>query len=341
MKAITSFDELTTKLNEAEEKQAISNDAFRQSLTSWYFSPALIEECPEDPLSKEYQTFQLQFYERLTKEVYSISKEKTDFDFDHAILWPYPYGTKSANSVGSHLMGYGWLIRQMNLPPESRILDIGSGFGALSYHLARMGYRVTCLDISDSLLDFVKARLSHLPQQVETICGDMATIEIPGRYDAVIFNASLHHSLEHRTVIQRLDAILAPSGTVAFTSEPVVPDDSNLVPYPWGIRLGGLSIWSICKWGWLELGFQESYFIHLLKEAGLHVTRHNLGISEQTDVWIASKSKPVNPSPGARSSSLGYDVDLETEVIQLRRLVEGYENGRFIRFMNWIKRRGG
>ena len=338
MKAITSFEHLTAKLNEAEEKQAISDDAFRRSLTAWYFSPPLIDECPADPFSAAYKAFQLQFYERLTHEAYSVSKEETDFNFEQEIMWPYPYGTRSADTVGTHLLGYGWLIKKMNLPPESRILEIGSGYGALTFHLARMGYQVTCLDISASLLDFVQARTAHLPQPIETLCGDMATVEIPGIYDAVIFNASLHHSLEHRTVLQRLATILSPKGIVAFTSEPVVPDHSILVPYPWGIRLGGLGIWSISKWGWLELGFQESYFIRLLKETGLSATRYNLGISGQTDVWIASRSGSMDASSGS-STALEYDVDLETEVIRLRKLVEGYENGRFISAMNWLKRR--
>ncbi len=336
MKVITSLDELTSKLNEAHAAQAISDDAFRQSLTSWYYSPPMIDECPADPFSAEYRAFQLKFYEHLTNEVYSVSKEEVDFNFEHEIQWPYPYGTKSANTVGTYLMGYGWLIKKMNLPPGSRILEVGSGYGALTFHLARMGYQVTCLDINQSLLDFIIARTAQLPQQIETICGDMATVEISGTYDAAIFNASLHHSLEHRSVIQRLDSKLAANGIIAFTSEPVVPDDSVLVPYPWGIRLGGLSMWTICEKGCLELGFHESYFTRLLKELGFNLTRSNLGITGNTDVWIASKSRSKGASLAAKPAALDHDLDLETEVIRLRNLVNGYENGRVMRLMNWF-----
>jgi SAM-dependent methyltransferase len=338
MKAVLSFEELSTKIKEAEEAQSISDDAFRKSLTGWYFSPPLIDDCPADPFSAAYKAFQLDFYERLTNQGYAVTNEETDFNFEQEIKWPYPYGTRSADTVGTHLLGYGWLIKKMALPPESRILEIGSGYGALTYHLARMGYQVSCLDISQSLLNFVQARTASAPQEIEIICGDMATVDIPGTYDAVIFNASLHHSLEHRAVVQRLASILAPAGIIAFTSEPVVPQDSILVPYPWGIRLGGLGIWSIIQWGWMELGFQEPYFLRLLQAAGYHATRYNLGISGQTDVWIASRSERRETSTGS-GSSLMYDVDLETEVIRLRRLVEGYENGRVMRLMNWLKKR--
>jgi protein-L-isoaspartate O-methyltransferase len=339
MKALTSFEQLTAKLNEAEEKQAISDDAFREAVSSWYLSPAIFGEIPNDPFSPEFKAFQLKIYERLTDKVYDVANEETVFNFDHEILWPYPYGTKSAQTVGTHLMGYGWLIKAMNLPAESRILEIGSGYGSLTVHLASMGYRVTCLDISSSLLTFTKARTDHLPQQIKTICGDMATVEIGESFDAIILNASLHHSLEHRAVIERLEPLLAANGIVAFTAEPVVGDDSVYVPYPWGIRLGGLSIWSICKWGWLELGFQESYFIRILHDAGWKLTRYNLGISGHTDVWIAARARVKDSSSAVKSTSQAYDIDPEIEIIRLRKLVEGYEQGRFIRTMNWLKGR--
>ena len=116
-----------------------------------------------------------------------------------------------------------------------------------------------------------------------------------------------------------------------------VSDDSQLVPYPWGIRLGGLGIWAICKAGWLELGFQESYFIQLLQDAGWKLKRANLGISGQTDVWIATRAGQQDLISDADNGPRDYDVDLEAEVIRLNELVEGYEKGSFIRFMKWLK----
>jgi SAM-dependent methyltransferase len=350
MDVISNFEQLEARLKEAQRAAAVSSDDFRKSLTSWRLSPSLIGEIPKDPFSPEYMAFQLDFYKRLAGQPYKVANEETVFDFDHVLKWPYPYGTKSARTVGTHLIGYGWLIRTMNLPPGSRILEIGSGFGALTVHLAGMGYQVTCLDMSQSLLNLVKARTAHLPQPIDTICGDMATADLEGPYDAVIFNASLHHSLEHRTVIQRLDSILDPQGIVAFTAEPIVADNSDLIPYPWGIRLGGLGIWAICKEGWLELGFQESYFTQMLKGAGWTLKRANLGISGETDVWIGRKAAQQGlisttssvVSGAARASVVSeaaraYDVDPETEVIRLTNLLEAYEQGRFIRFMKWLK----
>jgi len=339
MKALTSFSQLESKLNEAEQKRSISDDEFRQSLSAWYLSPEVFDETPKDPLSSEYKDYQLRIYECLALKEYDAANEETVFDFDRELRCPYPYSTESAQTVGMHLIGYGWLIKAMDLPARSRILEIGSGYGALTVHLASMGYHVTCLDISSSLLNFTKARTAHLPQQVETICGDMATAEIEGTFDAVIFNASLHHSPEHRAVLRRVNTMLTSNGIVAFAAEPVVPDHSEIVPYPWGVRLDGLSVWSITKWGWLELGFQESYFVHLLQDTGWKLTRHILGLTGQTDVWTASKARREDTFATGESTSYEYSVDLETEVIRLRKLVEGYEKGRFIRFSKWLKGR--
>lgn len=334
MEVVKNFDELASKLDEAEQNESVSDDAVRQSVSNWYLSPAIFGKAPQDPLSPEFRAFQLNIYERLANKTYDLSNEETVFNFDHELLWPYPYGTRSAQTVGMHLIGYGWLIKVMDLPPGSRILEIGSGYGTLTVHLARMGYDVTCLDICAPLLDFIKARTVDFPHQVSTLCGDMATVQINDSFDAIIFNASLHHSLEHRAVIQRLDTLLKQEGMAAFVAEPVVGADSLIVPYPWGIRLDGLSVYSIRKWGWLELGFQAPYFTELLKDTGWKLSRQNLGITGQSDVWIASRSERQEPSP---ADSFDSYWQLNAEVIRLRALVESYEQGRFMRFMKWLK----
>jgi len=87
----------------------------------------------------------------------------------------------------------------------------------------------------------------------------------------------------------------------------------------------------------LERASTQSYFIRRLNDAGWKLTRYNLGISGHTDAWIAAKAGLKDSSSAVKSTSHAYDVDPEIEVIRLRKLVEGYEQGRFIRTMNWLK----
>ena len=327
MRERIDFDQLPAKINEAEEMRNVSDDAFRQSLASWYLAADTFGPIPKDPYSEEFRAFQLSIYQQLAQQSYQTENEAIEFDFDQELLRPYPYATQSFQTVGHHLTGLGWLIEKMSLPPGSEILEIGSGYGSLTVHLANMGYKVTCLDINERLLAFIKARTENFLVPIKTICGDMATVEIDGEFDAVIFNASFHHSLEHEWIIQRLDSVLSPKGLLVFVTEPVVSRFSSAVPYPWGIRLDGLSVWSIHKWGWLELGFQQAYFIQMLKAEGWKLSRHDLGFSPQTDIWIATKAnQPLNWLRWVQSAVFGYEFDLETGMIRLvKKVSRGFQ----------------
>ena len=50
---------------------------------------------------------------------------------------------------------------------------------------------------------------------------------------------------------------LKPGGKVLFAAEPI----DETLPMPWGLRLDGGSVWSTRCFGWLELGFTETYLI--------------------------------------------------------------------------------
>jgi SAM-dependent methyltransferase len=72
------------------------------------------------------------------------------------------------------------------LPPApSQVLDCGAGTGFLSLIAARLGHRVTALDMSSEMLGRLRARAEAEGLEVETVVG-LAT-EPPGRgFDAVI-----------------------------------------------------------------------------------------------------------------------------------------------------------
>lgn len=316
MQRLETFEQLASKLEEARHQRTLSDDAFRQALSGWYLSPALFGTVPKDPYSAEFKAFQQAIYQRLAQQTYAVANEETPFDLDHQLNWPYPYSTQSAQTVGEHLLGYGWVIGRMRLPAGSHILEIGSGFGSLTLHLAQMGYHVTCLDMSAALLDLIEQRTAHLPTPVKTVCGDMATAKITGTFDAVIFNASFHHTLEHQAVFQRVSQHVAPGGMVVFSAEPIVSRWTKHVPYPWGIRLDGISVWSICEWGWMELGFQESYFAELVAQAGWNLVRYTAGFSPYADVWIATKQAPPGRTRPIPVPFQKYGVDLESMVLR-------------------------
>ena len=263
MRYIRKFEDLDRELDEAAQLAKTSDAAFRDKLQGLCFAQRPDADLGSDPFSPAFREAQLKLYERIAGKPYEVVNEHTDFDFDEALRWPFPYASRSPNLVGDYLISYGYFIKSMQLPAGARILEVGSGYGPLTVHLASMGYQMTCLDISPPLLDYVQTRTRPLPTPVRTICGDMTTVEIPGQFDAVVFYESFHHCLDHAQMLKRVPTLLKPGGLLAFAAEPIVPDNSELVPYPWGLRMDGLSIWSIRRWGWLELGFQQSYFQRL------------------------------------------------------------------------------
>jgi len=72
------------------------------------------------------------------------------------------------------------------LPPgPCRILEVGAGTGALSLPLARLGHRVTALDISPRMLDRLRAKAAEERLEVETVEGP-AERPPAGGFDVVV-----------------------------------------------------------------------------------------------------------------------------------------------------------
>jgi hypothetical protein len=79
-----------------------------------------------------------------------------------------------------------------------------------------------------------------------------------------LFFECFHHCADHLKLIKQLPGMIKDSGIIVFASEPIIED----FPVPWGLRLDGMSVWSIRRFKWLELGFKESYFVRTMLKHG-------------------------------------------------------------------------
>ncbi|HEX2091993.1 MAG TPA: methyltransferase domain-containing protein [Longimicrobiaceae bacterium] len=108
-------------------------------------------------------------------------------------------------------------IREMlDLPDGARILDLACGWGRHSVELARAGFRVTGLDLSETLLARARKRARAAGVEVEWVRGDMREPGRAGEFDAVL---SLYSSLgyflsdeEDLQVLRGARAALRPGG---------------------------------------------------------------------------------------------------------------------------------
>jgi len=273
-------------LKKLDTMAEISDDELRKGFSQFHMEFPV--DLPSDTESEEYRLAQLNLYEFLHGKPYSISNEIDDFDINTMALRPFPYCTESPTTVGNQLIAIGHLIKTMNLDAGSKILEFGPGWGNTTISLARMGYEVTAIDINDSFLALINERAERKNLKVETIQGDFSLItELDKKFDAVIFFECFHHCFNHQKLIADLNSVVAPGGKVIFAAEPITDN----FPIPWGLRLDGESLWAIRRHGWLELGFQETYFRQLLSQHGWSLHKEVCTATPWGEVLIASRSQ--------------------------------------------------
>jgi len=117
---------------------------------------------------------------------------------------------------------------QRHIKPGDHVLDAGSGPGRFSISAARLGGRITVLDISDRQLELAKQKLSeaNLLNSIEQfVRADIADLSMfpDGCFDSVIcFGGALSYVCEERHQAAREIARLTrPGGIILVPSLPL------------------------------------------------------------------------------------------------------------------------
>lgn len=289
MRYINNLQDLDLEIKKADERAVISDDELRKALTEFHY--VVDRALPKDPYSQDYYDAQMKLYLDISgREHYTVENEHTDFDFESLKNNPFPYCTKSPTTVGDQLIAQGFLIKTVNLPPHARIVEFGPGFGNTTLHFTQMGYQVTAVDCEQSYLDLIKYRAEKFSNKVNLVKKDMLEFFSNEKYDAAIFYECFHHCSNHIKLLKNLYELISDNGLIAFAAEPIVEEPTTALPYPWGLRLDGISVWSIRKFGWLELGFDTSYFMRTLLLHGWIPKRYRSDASPLAHVILAKKS---------------------------------------------------
>ena len=283
VKTLTNEKELDEHLAKAAELFATSDDAARRYLAGFEFAAP---ELPADPFSEEYAIAQWDLYRRISgRDTYSTSNEETDIDPAGCVAAPYPYSTGSADQVADQLLACGFIIRLLNPQPNQRIVEFGSGWGNLTIPLVMMSVDTTAVEVSPSFGELLRRRAGD-NRHLTVVESDMLGFTTRDPFDAALFFESFHHCANHLEMLASLQAIVKNDGMVMFAAEPITH-----LPYPWGLRLDGLSLWCTRTYGWLELGFDNHYFQQALERSGWKTLqrRRSRSLTPLADVIMARR----------------------------------------------------
>ena len=139
-------------------------------------------------------------------------------------------------------------LREMvPLAPDAEVLDVACGWGRHSIALARQGYRVTGLDLSETLLARARKRARAAAVEVELVRGDMREIPWRERFDlALSLYSSLGYFLsddEDLRVLRGIRDALRPDG--AFVLETMHRDHivGDYAARDWWEADDGTTVW--------------------------------------------------------------------------------------------------
>jgi DNA-binding transcriptional ArsR family regulator/protein-L-isoaspartate O-methyltransferase len=148
-----------------------------------------------------------------------------------------------------------------------RVLDIGSGDGAVAEMLAPRARALTCVDTSDALVDAAKKRLAAF-EHAEVLKGDMHALPFQdGRFDQVLMLNTLVHSATPAKAVGEAARVLAKGGDLVIVT--LDAHDHPDAARSWGHAQQGITPATLRKW---------------LARSGLAV--------EQCDVMVREKRAP-------------------------------------------------
>ncbi|MEJ2692498.1 MAG: methyltransferase domain-containing protein [Candidatus Thiodiazotropha sp.] len=165
------------------------------------------------------------------------------------------------------------------LGPNTRVLDVGAGYGGGARWLAReFGCHVTCLNLSETqnVRNRTMSAEQGLSEKIEVVDGSFEEIPAPdGSFDLAWSQDAILHSGRREQVLSEVDRVLRPGGEFIFT-DPMQADDCPsgvLQPVLERIHLDSLGSIAFYRKQATQLGWEELSVQNLTPQLVNHYTR--------------------------------------------------------------------
>lgn len=181
------------------------------------------------------------------------------------------------------------MASKVDLGPDTKVLDIGAGYGGAARHLARTyGCRVVALNLSE--VENQRDRqmneeqgLSHL---IEVVDGAFEDLPYPAdTFDVVWSQDAMLHSGDRDRVLEEVDRVVKPGGDFVFT-DPMSADDCPpgvLSPILERIHLDTMGSPAFYRRAGRRLGWQEIEFDNHSKQLPTHYGRVRQELEDRED----------------------------------------------------------
>ena len=194
-----------------------------------------------------------------------------------------PFSAPPSFELATCLRTFAHIVDQLTLGLRAQVLDVGCGPGWMSEYLARCGYWVTGIDISEDMVEIARLRVAQISGQV----GDgidphaefhaMPVRDMPwaDRFDAAILYDTMHHFDNELETLRVILGTLVPGGTIYIRE--------GARPAP-GSESEQALIEEMRTWSTLESPFDPRYLLQVVRDAGFEDVRRLVEVDELVDV---------------------------------------------------------
>jgi len=109
------------------------------------------------------------------------------------------------------------VINLLNLTGYEKVLDIACGYGRHSLELAKKGFTVVGVDISQELINYAKFQARELELDIDFICSDIRDLNFVNEFDVVLnlYDGAigyLENEKENRKIFELISSALKTGG---------------------------------------------------------------------------------------------------------------------------------